>query len=273
MAAPVAKCRFCGLCLSSADSHDDLCANLRKNGLLSTDTAYGAFSRVDRGDFVPDVQWAYEDAAVPIGAGAQISAPHVHASALDLLCERLPSIGAEVVRVLDIGSGSGYMCTLLAHVVRGVGRVTAIEHMEELAASSRQHVAQRHGDLLAPGGNLEILCEDALRLAERPDLAERFDLVHCGAALERVPPWLLRLLRPGGRAVVPLGPTDAPQRLSAVDKALDGSVSQSEHIRVLYVPVTTAAAQRERERRWGEVVDSCVRNSSDSALEGDDLYS
>jgi len=272
MAAPAARCRFCGLRLSSADSHEELCANLRKNGLLPTDTAYGAFSCVDRGDFAPDVRWAYEDGALPIGAGAQISAPHVHASALDLLCAHLPSISSEVVRVLDIGSGSGYMCTLLAHIVLDVGKVTAIEHIEELATSSRQNVAQRHGDLLAAGGNLEILCEDALRLAERSDLVECFDLVHCGAALEQVPQWLLRLLRPGGRAVLPLGPTDAPQRLSAVDKAPDGSISQTEHIHVLYVPVTTAAAQRDRETRWDEVVDNCVKNA-DRDLDDDDLYS
>merc|ERR1719440_92053 len=86
------RCRFCGVKLSSAFTHDEMCASLRRHGLLRCQAAADAFSKVDRGDFVPLARLsdAYLDAAIPLGAGSQMSAPHIHASALDLLAETLP---------------------------------------------------------------------------------------------------------------------------------------------------------------------------------------
>lgn len=274
-------CRFCGLTLSTADSHEGLCANLEKNGVLRSQAAKTAFRSVDRADFAPPgaESEAYLDAALVLGAGAQISAPHVHASALELLADCAAVVGPGL-QALDVGSGSGYMCTLLAEFLRGSrGSVLAVEHIEELVAAARMSVARHHGELLAPEGNLKILCEDARRLAERPEHREAFDLVHCGAALAEPEPWLVGLLRPGGRAVVPLGPTDSPQWLSTVDKRPDGEVEVARHIRVLYVPVTSAAAQRARGDCWDDVVERCARNASVVLSTGpatdddEDLYS
>merc|ERR1712187_1014418 len=102
---------------------------------------------------------------------------------------------------------------------------------------------------------------DALRLSEDERYVEAFDVVHCGAALRSPEPWLLRMVRKGGRAVVPIGPTDAPQQLCAVDKRPDGSVEVAQHLAVLYVPVVQEQEQRERGKHWDEVVERCCKSA------------
>ena len=57
-----------------------------------------------------DKAFAYVDAPSPIGFNATISAPHMHASALELLRGHLFP-GA---RVLDVGSGTGYLTACMA---------------------------------------------------------------------------------------------------------------------------------------------------------------
>mmetsp|Transcript_52476 Transcript_52476/g.152752 ORF Transcript_52476/g.152752 Transcript_52476/m.152752 type:complete len:305 (-) Transcript_52476:27-941(-) len=275
-------CRFCGAPLSSAASHEGLARSLRDNGLLRMEAAIAAYSAVDRGDFVPEdlAEEAYLDQALVLGGGAQISAPHVHARALDLLAQRL-SVAcdghASGPLVLDLGAGSGFMAAVLgrllfpasrnADVDRGkVGRLLAAEHLDELTAFARKNIARSHGDLFAPTGPLELVCADMRELAGRSDLIGACDLVHCGAALEEPAPWLTALLRTGGRAVVPLGPTDAPQWLCTVDKLEQGGIEVTRQMPVLYVPATSAQEQRRRGECWDEVVDRCSRNSRDILL-------
>lgn len=260
--------------MSTAASHEELCENLQRHGVLKAEPAVRAFQAVDRADFTPEDGEPYFDAAMVLGAGSQLSAPHVHASALELLVERLPEEGVRC-HALDIGAGSGCMCTYLAHaLLDDRGDVLAVEHIEELATAARDNIAKHHGHLLAEaGGNLEFRCADGVATARHPELAGRFRLVHCGAALAGVEPWLVDLLQPGGRAVAPIGPTDSPQWLCTVDKLEDGSTEVKRHIRVLYVPVIPAAAQRARGEHWDEVVARCVENS-DAVLaqESEELY-
>ena len=89
---------------SHGRDNGSLVAALARNGILRTPRAAAAMGAVDRGEFVPPRANAYEDAPQPIGHGATISAPHMHAYALDLL---EPCISSEGARVLDVGSGSG----------------------------------------------------------------------------------------------------------------------------------------------------------------------
>lgn len=154
------------------------------------------------------------------------------------------------------------MSALLAEMLSGRGNVLGLEHIEELACSAQDNVAKSHGHLMQ-SGTLRIAFEDARRLLERsPEYVAHFDIFHCGAALPEPPAWLLALLKPGGRAVLPLGATDTPQWLSTVDKGADGSALVKEHIRVLYVPITSAEHQRERGREWEMVVARCMENSA-----------
>jgi protein-L-isoaspartate(D-aspartate) O-methyltransferase len=62
-----------------------------------------------------------------VGYNVTISAPHMHAHALEMLRDQLIP-GA---RVLDVGSGSGYLTACMARLVQPGGKVIGIEHIPE----------------------------------------------------------------------------------------------------------------------------------------------
>jgi protein-L-isoaspartate(D-aspartate) O-methyltransferase len=109
-------------CKSSANTHADLIANLEKNGVITDARVRDAMSVVDRGVFVPEPASAYEDKPQRFAEfNANVSAPHMHAISLGLLAANLRP-GA---RVLDLGSGSGYLTCVMAVMV-GQGWATAM---------------------------------------------------------------------------------------------------------------------------------------------------
>jgi protein-L-isoaspartate(D-aspartate) O-methyltransferase len=81
---------------------------------------------IDRAHFAPSEP--YLDRPQTIGHAATISAPHMHANAAESL---LPFLfpGA---RVLDVGSGSGYLTCVFAALVGSGGEVVGVEHIEAL---------------------------------------------------------------------------------------------------------------------------------------------
>ena len=89
---------------------------------------------------------AYEDMALPIGAGQTISQPYVVALMTEALIH-----GARLSKVLEVGSGCGYQTAVLAQLVN---RVFSIERIESLIAPARErlhalgigNVRMRHGD-------------------------------------------------------------------------------------------------------------------------------
>src|SRR5213592_4259380 len=93
-----------------------------------------AMERVPRELFVPEParRRAYEDAALPIGAGQTISQPYMVAR----ICEALSVRPGH--KVLDVGAGSGYQAAVLAEL--GTEIVT-IERIPELAEQARANLA------------------------------------------------------------------------------------------------------------------------------------
>ncbi|KAH9924598.1 Pcmt1-prov protein [Amylocystis lapponica] len=180
-----------------------------------------AMSKVDRANYVYNKASAYEDLPQPIGHGATISAPHMHAhtveNLLPLLCP-----GA---RVLDIGSGSGYL------VADGAGTVVGIEHVPELVDWSVQNLA-RDGLGAALGGRAH---QDGY-----PD-AGPYDVIHVGAAAPTMPAELVEQLACPGRMFIPVG--TVAQQIVQVDKDADGNVTQQELFDVMYVPLTDRKPQ------------------------------
>src|SRR5208337_4181138 len=93
-----------------------------------------AMRNVPRHEFVPESfrQQAYEDHPLPIGEGQTISQPYVVALMLEAL--ELKSTD----KVLEVGTGSGYVTALLAEMV---AQVFSIERHASLAANARRVLA------------------------------------------------------------------------------------------------------------------------------------
>ena len=86
---------------STGHSHASLIANLRANGIIKSENVFKAMERTDRKHYCRISP--YMDSPQGIGFGVTISAPHMHAHALQLLAGQL----LEGCSALDVGCGSG----------------------------------------------------------------------------------------------------------------------------------------------------------------------
>ena len=178
-----------------ADSYggyrSQLVATLRDKGIRDLSVLH-AVSQVPRHLFVPESvrHRAYDDAALPIGAGQTISQPYVQARYLELI----GLTGRE--RVLEVGTGSGYQTALLAVLTE---TVFSVERLPALAASARTALES------AGIRNATVLVGDGT-LGWRPFAP--YDAILVAAASPEIPEPLVEQLAPGGRMVIPLGDRD-----------------------------------------------------------------
>ncbi len=101
---------------------------LIREGRVKTKAIINAFFKVDRINFVPEEfrSEAYFDIPVPIFSGMTTSQP----STIAFMLEKLQPQKGE--KVLEIGTGSGYLTALLAMLVGKSGKVFSIEYFPEL---------------------------------------------------------------------------------------------------------------------------------------------
>ena len=114
-------------------------------GVIKTYAVKQAMLAVDRAFFSPI--HPYTDSPQSIGYNATISAPHMHAYALEVLHEKLN----EGARVLDVGSGTGYLTACFAVMVGKTGKVVGVEHIPELAKQSIHNIERWNADMLKSG--------------------------------------------------------------------------------------------------------------------------
>jgi protein-L-isoaspartate(D-aspartate) O-methyltransferase len=164
---------------------------LRQKGVRDLAVLH-AIRQVPRHLFVPESvrHRAYDDAALPIGAGQTISQPYVQARYLELI----GLTGRE--RVLEVGTGSGYQTALLAVLTE---TVFSVERLPALAASARTALES------AGIRNATVLVGDGT-LGWRPFAP--YDAILVAAASPAIPEPLVEQLAPGGRMVIPLGDRD-----------------------------------------------------------------
>ncbi|KAK3207401.1 hypothetical protein GRF29_103g894771 [Pseudopithomyces chartarum] len=216
---------------SSGTSNESLIANLTRNGLVKSDRVKEAMLKVDRAHYAP--AHAYEDSPQPIGHRATISAPHMHASACESLLPRLTP-GA---RVLDIGSGSGYLTAVLANLVGPSGTVVGIDHIQPLVDMATNNMAKsEEGRRMLESGRVKFVKGDG-RKGWREEAP--YDAIHVGAAAAEHHQELSEQLKAPGRIFVPVE-EDGVQHIYVLDKREDGSVDKEKLYGVRYVPLTDA---------------------------------
>lgn len=116
-----------------------------ENQIVRSASVEQAMMQVDRQDYCPNNP--YIDAPQSIGFGVTISAPHMHAHALELLKDKL----IEGQNALDVGSGSGYLTMCMAIMVGNSGKVVGIEHIPELVNFAKGNIEKNMPDMLQNG--------------------------------------------------------------------------------------------------------------------------
>jgi protein-L-isoaspartate(D-aspartate) O-methyltransferase len=164
-----------------------LVEELKKKG-IEDKNVLRAIGKVPRHIFFKETFWnqAYKDIAFQIGAGQTISQPYTVAYQTQLLHIK------EDDKVLEIGTGSGYQCCILAEMG---AKVYTIERIESL---------YREAALLLPemGYKARFFFGDGSKgLAKRAP----FDKIIVTAGAPTVPDELIKQLNIGGILVIPVG--------------------------------------------------------------------
>lgn len=196
---------------------------------ISDKKVINAMMQIPRHLFVPKILFfqAYADHPLPVGEGQTISQPYIVA----LMTESLGLEGSE--RVLEIGTGSGYQAAILSKIAN---KVYSIEIKEKLYKKSKDilqkigisNIKTRHGDGYFGWSE-----------------AAPFDCIMITAAIDHIPPPLLKQLKNGGKLVLPLGNPFSYQNLVCVTKQGD-DYTVKQITGVLFVPMTGYSIDRKR---------------------------
>jgi protein-L-isoaspartate(D-aspartate) O-methyltransferase len=165
-----------------------------------------AMERVSRERFAPArfADLARQDVSVPLPCGQTMTAPHTVAALLTAL-DMQPS-----TRVLEVGTGSGYVAALLAAMG---GEVVSLERYRTLALAAHERVAGS-----GYGASVELRHADGFQTDRT---LGRFDRVLVSGVTHAIPESLLMRLSPGGRLVGALRVEGAARRV-VVTRLADG---------------------------------------------------
>lgn len=209
------------------DEKEKLIKTLVDDGYLKTPTIIDAFRKIDRADFVlPEYKnEAYGNYPLPIGAGQTISQPLTVAFMLELLD---PKPGE---KILDIGAGSGWQTSLLAHIVsqKGIsnsGKIVALERVSELCKFAQKNIDKYS---FIKNGVVEFFCQDAT--AKIPD-GPYDKIIAAAAATKEIPKEWRDKLKVGGKIVAPIGGS-----VWMFTKKSDGEWDEIEYPGFAFVPL------------------------------------
>ena len=183
---------------------------------------------VPREEFVPVScrNLAFTDMEIPIGDGERMWAPKLEARVLQELAPKRSD------RVLEIGTGSGYLTALLAH---RSAHVYSVEIRPALAAFGKANIA-RHGL-----DNVTLATGDGAR-GLPPEFPYRgpYDIVVLTGSVPQLPKAVLELLAPGGRVFAVVG--EAPvMAAKIITCTAPGALRSVELFETLLAPLVNCA--------------------------------
>lgn len=183
--------------------------SLRAKGIRNT-ALLRAMELVPRDVFAPrrfrDLSRA--DIALPLPCGQTMSSPGTVAT---MLLELDVKPGQ---RILEIGTGTGYVSALLAHLG---AEVVTVERFNTLAESAAQHLK------IVEASKVHLEIGDGLAARVR----DRFDRILLNGSRPEIPQNLMSLLAPGGRLVGALTQQEGAPRLVQIDRSPEGEFSQN----------------------------------------------
>ncbi len=214
--------------MSAATDKARLILQIRKLGITDM-RILDAFESTPREMFVLNefADFAYDDRALPIACEQTISQP----SLVALMTEAL-HIGARM-KVLEVGTGSGYQTAILAKLSRRV--YTVERHRDLLGAAARRFAALNLHNITTRVGDGSL---------GWPEQAP-FERIMVTAAAAEVPRTLLDQLAPGGEMVIPLGPAGGEQMLCRVTRGKDDpdAIEREPLVPVQFVPLVEGRTQ------------------------------
>ena len=221
------------ICKKYNHGYKCLIMHLIQSDYIRSEKVVRAMLEVDRNDFAP--QFPYDDRPVSIGYNVTISAPHMHAFALEYLSDYCTK-GA---KILDVGSGSGFLTVALSKMTNDSGTVVGIDHISQLYNFGRQNIRKHHSELIRDGKVILALGDGRKGYKKYGP----YKAIHVGACSEEVPRELLNQLDNNGRMFIPIGKRRETQHIYIVDKNSYGKITYKSILSVCYGMLTDVESQ------------------------------
>jgi protein-L-isoaspartate(D-aspartate) O-methyltransferase len=215
----------------SASTNAGLIENMAKAEMIQSNSLIEAMKKVDRANYAP--KSPYEDSPQSIGYRATISAPHMHAHAVQHL---LPNANNPNAKILDVGCGSGYLAVVFARL-NPTSKVYAIDYIPELVELSQTNIMKSDSDLIS-SNQIKLITGNGWKGFSE---GAPYDVIHVGAAAASLPKELTNQLAMNGKMIIPIGGINDTQYLYLVQRIADGNSDSAFKVQnlmgVRYVPL------------------------------------
>jgi protein-L-isoaspartate(D-aspartate) O-methyltransferase len=251
--------------LNTIDSNESLVSYLCKQKHITQPIIRSTFLKVDRGHYAP--RNAYEDSPQLLADQATISAPHIHAKTVELLLpyllpmsqqdinseESIVGVKGRTRRILDIGSGSGFLVHVFAELAGEKSVVVGVDHVKELRELGERNMRKSaSGTALLASKRVRFCLGDGRKgwiesnsmVGPLLDEDNGWDVIHVGAAAVRLHDELVQQLRSPGRLFIPVAVIEgvwcSDKYIWTVDKDEEGNITKTKRCKAQYVSLMDA---------------------------------